>query len=257
MAESSGGIGWEGLALGAASLIGGAGNNISSARQAEQQRFWAGNQAQINRDYGERMANSAHQREINDLRAAGLNPMLSGMGGSGAATPSGSQPSGAMANTQDIVSPAVSTALEARRLKKEITAVDSQTALNTQTAEKAKREAILAGTANKLKKTENDLAMLSIPKVVSDVNAAIKENQVREKNADFDNSTNKFQNWNNKIISPTISSAASLANPFAILKSMKGLQKGTKLYKGTNLKKYNAHDAIRPKGGPYEFSTRH
>lgn len=39
-------------------------------------------------DWQEQMANSAHQREVTDLKAAGLNPMLSGMKGQGAFTPS-------------------------------------------------------------------------------------------------------------------------------------------------------------------------
>lgn len=100
---------WGALIGAAAGLIGGRmTNSAQNARQedaqafntveAEKQREWSAAQAQAQMDFQERMANTAYQRGMSDMKTAGLNPILAYSQG-GAATPSGAQGSASAASS--------------------------------------------------------------------------------------------------------------------------------------------------------------
>lgn len=96
----------------AGGLIGGLGSMATSAMNMRE--------AEKNRDWQKMMSDTAHQREVTDLRAAGLNPILSA-GGSGASTGSG-----ATASMSDLGSAMQSGASTGMQVKQQKQAIDIQ-----------------------------------------------------------------------------------------------------------------------------------
>lgn len=87
---------WPALIAAGASIAGGLLGNKSARDEANR-----------NREFQERMSNTSYQRAVEDMRAAGLSPMLAYSQG-GASTPSGGQ-----AQQSDVITPAVHSALSA------------------------------------------------------------------------------------------------------------------------------------------------
>lgn len=70
-----------------------------NAEQAGINREWSAGQAQIGREFQERMSNTAYQRASRDMQAAGLNPMMMFGKGDAASSPAGMIGSSTAAST--------------------------------------------------------------------------------------------------------------------------------------------------------------
>jgi len=182
---------------GALSLFGGERANASSARMAQNQM-----------DFQERMDNSKYQRSVKDLMAAGLNPMLAYTNGVGAA------PGGASAPQSDTITPAINTALAARRNRAEVqnmletnSQIKSQTAANLALAIKYKADSELSSASAQNANITNDLLKTQVPGAKN--RAAAEKSPIGKYGAYFDRLMDSIGRLN-----PFANSASSVKNSF-------------------------------------------
>ncbi len=121
--DAGGGGGAWSAAAGAAGAVGSALSTVfagkATRKGARKARKWNAREAQKNRDFQERMSGTAYQRAVQDMKMAGINPILAYDQG-GASSPGRGQ-----ARTEDAVGPAISSAQHARRLSAELATMAS------------------------------------------------------------------------------------------------------------------------------------
>lgn len=119
----------------ALSYFSGRQQNDASDEQARAGMNFSASQAEKQMAFQERMSNTSHQREVEDLKAAGLNPMLSV--NSGASSPGGSSGTGMQAPVVPELDRISSSVMDSMRMMNEFRSSKAQSDLAKSQARKA------------------------------------------------------------------------------------------------------------------------
>lgn len=131
---------FSGLISSGLSYYGGLQRNAANVELSDKQREYNRLEAAMDREWKTYMSNSAHQREIRDLKAAGLNPILSARTG-GASTPSGTPASqNVLPQIIDAVTPAVNSFWSSQQAQSQIALQQQQTGVQKAQQEKTYQE---------------------------------------------------------------------------------------------------------------------
>lgn len=152
-------------ALGAAGL-GFLGQQLTNSANADA--------AGVTMDFQERMSNTAYQRQVKDLEAAGLNPMLAYIKGGGASTPSGATPTYQNSAAAGVsaglgAAQAFNTSAQTSKVPYEITQIVANT-LKTET------DTVLSNQQIENLKTENEKAKAVIDNLKMEYQNLFKQN---------------------------------------------------------------------------------
>lgn len=188
---------WEAVAAGVGSQAGGIFQNYMNRQSNAEAHDWSVEDAATNRAWQERMSNTAHQREVQDLRAAGLNPILSANGG--AQTGSGATAQASAYRAEDALGKGITSAMDAIRLRKEVDGmtedINLKKAQGTATAASAMRDASTA------RQNDATTRLLEATFGASAAEAKTREGQAKQdlRFQNYDNLQRRIQNGLNSV----------------------------------------------------------
>jgi hypothetical protein len=137
--------------------------NANQADIANRANDFNAAQAQLNRDYQTQMSNTAYQRQVQDMSAAGLNPMLAYIKGGGASSPSGSTATATVPSYTSPVTGAIQgrlTSAQSAKTEKETGKVVQETTNLGLTASQIQANTELIG--NTINKTKAEIGKIQL-----------------------------------------------------------------------------------------------
>lgn len=204
----------------------GMGQGGLAAYGAYRQNNWTRELIDKQNQFQERMSNTSHQRQVADLKAAGLNPILSA--NSGASSPSGS--TGTMVNE---MAPLVATSMDVARLYNDMKTAGAQRALMAVQGEAAAATAMRDQATASKTAAEGDLLRSVIPHRIKQEAAAGGQADEYLKHKNLYDTNKRMQE-----ALGTLNSAKDVVNPMGFLK-------GNKIPKGTTLMKNKTGEVLQ------------
>lgn len=188
--------------------------NASNVRMATEANQMSQGNAREQMEFQREMSNTAYQRAMADMKAAGLNPMLAYQQG-GATSPSGASGSVTSATMENEIGAAVGSATEMRRLRKELESAESGIKLNEATEQYQKAQRKLSESNAKATDLQNKALSLQMPAIQQKAKIDYKRGLMDERFLEYDAIGDRV-----KAATGIISNAAGVARDWGLRKGL-------------------------------------